>query len=200
MHHRRGRAVATAAPELAVLERDTAPLASVTSRRSRGWTTARPWRCCRRQGQRHRVGRRPGRRGRDRPVQPLRQAPVPDQLPQEGQGLLHEGEPGQPAHRSCAPTCWPPRATGRSSAAASARTTWKSCWPASARRSCRRRPTAGTSTCASSALRPLRLRPGPGAHGHLDLRHATHPRGDPVPADAVQVVAIVETVGDGRGR
>ena len=70
--------------------------------------------------------------------------------PQGVEGLLHEGELRRPAHRAATTIAWRPRATARSSAAHSGRTTTTGCWRGSWHRGSIPRRTAGTWTSGST--------------------------------------------------
>ncbi len=83
--------------DLTVLERDTAPLEKVTVPFDR-LDYGEAVKILQAKGSAHPVGRRPRRRGRDHPHEDARAARLRDQLSEEGQGLLHEGEPRQPRH------------------------------------------------------------------------------------------------------
>jgi asparaginyl-tRNA synthetase len=73
--------------------------------------------------------------------------------PKVAKAFYMKENPADPRTVLCA-TSSRPRATARSSAAASARTTTTSCSSASARRACPRSPTAGSSSCGSTARSP----------------------------------------------
>ncbi len=66
--------------------------------------------------------------------------------PKKAKAFYMKEKPGQSVKRSSARTCSPPKATGRSSAGPSAKTSWKSFSRGSTRRSSPRNPMAGTWT------------------------------------------------------
>ena len=132
------------------------------------------------------VGERLRRHRRDRDRRGVRPAGGGAPLPGRDQGLLHGARPGAAGADRCPPTSWPPRATARSWAAASAcraaelllQRIHEHKLPEEAfrwyidLRTLRQRP-------------PRRLRHGHRARRHLDLRPRAPARDDRLPADAV---------------
>ncbi len=121
-----GRVLENRRAELATLERDISKLEAVKAPFPR-ISYDQAVEILQEEGQRDPVGRRLRRDRRDAHRRGLRPAGDGGPLPRRHQGLLHAARSGAARRWRWAWTCWPPRATARSSAAASASTIWICC-------------------------------------------------------------------------
>jgi asparaginyl-tRNA synthetase len=144
------RVLETRKEELKVLERDVAKLGNVKS--------PFPWlhyddaiKLIQAKGSETQWGSDFGRHRRDGDRGSVRPARRRASLPDRDQGLLHGAGSGTALSSRSPRTSWPPRATARSSAAASACRARRSSSSASTSTTCPKRRSAGTSTCASTA-------------------------------------------------